>query len=67
VEGFSKRYKVHRLVYYEVCEDIHAAIQREKNIKKWNRQWKTELIEKNNPEWDDLYSEIVDGFPPARE
>jgi putative endonuclease len=67
VEGFSKKYKVYRLVYFEVCDDITAAIQREKHIKKWNRQWKTELIEKNNPEWDDLYSEIVKGFPRARE
>jgi putative endonuclease len=67
VEGFSKRYKVHRLVYYEVCDDITAAIQREKHIKKWNRRWKIDLIEKSNPEWNDLYPQIVDGLPPARE
>jgi putative endonuclease len=59
VEGFSKKYSVHQLVYFEVCEDVRTAIQREKNIKKWNRQWKIELIEKNNPEWKDLHCEII--------
>jgi putative endonuclease len=67
VEGFSKKYEIHRLVYFEVCEDIRAAIQREKNIKKWKRQWKIKLIEKNNPDWKDLYFVIVDGFPLSRE
>lgn len=54
VEGFTKRDGVHRLVYYEVHDDIQDAIQREKRIKKWNRQWKLELIEKGNPNWHDL-------------
>jgi putative endonuclease len=67
VEGFSKKYEIHHLVYFEVCEDVRAAIQREKNIKKWRRQWKIELIEKSNPDWNDLYFEIVDGFPLSRE
>jgi putative endonuclease len=67
VEGFSQKYGVHELVYFEACEDIGAAIEREKRIKKWNRQWKIELIEKNNPEWNDLYPSIVDGFPLSRE
>jgi len=67
VEGFSKKYKIHHLVYFEVCEDVRAVIQREKNIKKWKRQWKIELIEKNNPDWKDLYCEIVNGFPLSRE
>ena len=67
VEGFSQEYAVHELVYFEACEDIRTAIEREKRIKKWNRQWKIELIEKNNPEWNDLYPSIVDGFPLSRE
>jgi putative endonuclease len=67
VEGFSKKYDIHHLVYFEVCEDVRAAIQREKNIKKWKRQWKIELIEKSNPDWKDLYHQIVSGFPLSRE
>ena len=55
VEGFTKKYDVHVLVYYEVHNDIHNAIAREKRIKKWKRRWKIELIEKFNPEWKDLY------------
>ena len=57
-EGFTKRYGVHRLVWYEVHESMESAIQREGAIKKWNRAWKIELIEKNNPTWRDLYDEI---------
>lgn len=59
VEGFTKRYHTHNLVYFEPYEEINEAILREKRLKKWNRQWKMELIEKNNPEWKDLYSEII--------
>lgn len=59
VEGFTKRYQVHHLVYYEIYEDVRDAILREKRMKKWNRRWKIELIEKMNPEWKDLYAEIV--------
>jgi len=55
VEGFTKKYGVHQLVYYEQTEDVKSAIQREKQLKKWNRSWKIELIEKMNPEWKDLY------------
>jgi len=55
VEGFTKKYNVKTLVYYEWADDVRSAIQREKNLKKWNRKWKLELIEKENPEWDDLY------------
>ena len=58
VEGFTKRYRVHRLVWYEVHESMESAILREKVIKKWNRAWKIELIEKSNPTWRDLYDEI---------
>ena len=59
VEGFTKRYGVHRLVYYELHSDMLSAITREKQLKKWNRAWKLELIEENNPEWNDLWDEIV--------
>ena len=55
VDGFTKKYKVHQLVYYEVHGDVHEAILREKQIKKWNRDWKINLIEKDNPHWLDLY------------
>lgn len=54
VDGFTKKYNVHQLVYYEIHEDINAAILREKQMKKWNRQWKINLIEQNNPQWVDL-------------
>jgi putative endonuclease len=59
VEGFTKKYGVHRLVYYEMHEDMLSAITREKQLKKWNRAWKLELIEEKNPEWKDLWDEIV--------
>ena len=59
VEGFTQKYAVHALVYYEVHEDIREAITREKQIKKWNRSWKLRLIEEKNPEWRDLYNEII--------
>ncbi len=54
-EGFTKKYGVNRLVYFESTNDAGSAIQREKRLKKWNRQWKIALIEKDNPNWDDLY------------
>jgi len=59
VEGFTKRYGVHRLVYYELHDDMTSAIQREKQMKKWNRAWKLELIEKQNPNWQDLSEGII--------
>lgn len=59
VEGFSKKYGVHRLVYFEQFDDIENAIRREKRLKKWNRAWKVRLIEEKNPNWDDLYSSIA--------
>jgi len=58
VPGFTSAYHVHRLVYYEVHVDIYQAITREKQIKKWKRQWKINLIEKTNPEWKDLYPSL---------
>jgi putative endonuclease len=59
VSGFTQKYKVHDLVYYETTADINSAITREKQMKKWKRAWKIELIEKNNPEWRDLYFELI--------
>jgi len=58
-DGFSRKYGVHILVWYELHETMEDAIAREKAIKKWNRSWKLELIEKKNPEWRDLYEQIV--------
>lgn len=57
--GQSSRYHIHNLVYFEQHEDIDAAITREKRLKKWRRQWKIELIEQANPEWHDLYSDLL--------
>jgi putative endonuclease len=59
-EGFTKKYGVHRLVYYEPITDVNAAIKREKQMKKWKRQWKIELIEKENSNWDDLYEQLCE-------
>ncbi|MGH7835387.1 MAG: GIY-YIG nuclease family protein [Candidatus Binatia bacterium] len=59
LEGFTKRYGVHRLVYYELHGDMVSAINREKQMKKWNRAWKLEVIEKQNPEWRDLWQDIA--------
>ena len=55
VEGFTKKYNIHMLVYYEEFQYINDAIQREKQLKKWKREWKIALIEKDNPAWNDLY------------
>ena len=59
VEGHTKRYQIHRLVYFEVFSTARDAIQREKNIKHWPRAWKTRLIAQANPTWRDLYEEIA--------
>lgn len=58
-QGFTSKYNVHKLVYFEQFEDINEAILREKRIKKWKRNWKIKLIEKDNPEWEDIYHEII--------
>jgi putative endonuclease len=58
LEGFTKKYGVHYLVWYEATNDVQEAIQREKQMKKWNRQWKINLIESENPEWADLYERL---------
>ena len=59
-DGFTKRYGVHSLVWYEMHETMESAIRREKAIKKWRRAWKIELIEKENPEWRDLWPSVVE-------
>ena len=59
VKGFTQKYKVHQLVYFEQHQDMLTAITREKQLKKWNRDWKLALIEKSNPDWRDLWSDIV--------
>ncbi len=58
-EGFTKKYGVHRLVWYEATTSIEGAIWREKQMKKWCREWKIELIEKENPDWNDLYEGLL--------
>ncbi len=57
--GFTKRYAVKHLVYFEAFDDINATIRRETRLKKWNRKWKLDLIEAHNPEWKDLYEEVM--------
>jgi len=55
VEGFTRRYGVHRLVWFRAFDDVTAAIHREKQMKEWKRAWKVRLIQETNPNWDDLY------------
>ena len=64
IPGFTSRYGVHRLVWYEMADTMESAIRREKQLKKWNRDWKLRLIEERNPEWFDLA--IALGFALAR-
>ena len=61
LQGFTKKYNVHQLVYYEIHGDIHEAIAREKQLKKWNKQWKINLIEQDNPQWLDLANGLFTG------
>jgi putative endonuclease len=61
VPGFTKDYGVDRLVYFEIFDDIETAIMREKRMKEWQRAWKIKLIEKENPNWDDLYPGLAAG------
>ncbi|MEK7655552.1 MAG: GIY-YIG nuclease family protein [Patescibacteria group bacterium] len=58
MDGFTKKYGVHMLVHFEETSDIQSAITREKQLKKWNREWKMNLIEKHNSKWEDLYDEL---------
>jgi putative endonuclease len=57
--GFTKKYDIFKLVYFEQFDDVENAIKREKRLKKWNRAWKIRLIEERNPNWDDLYASIA--------
>ena len=59
VEGFTKKHQVHTLVHYELLDDMLSAITREKQLKKWNRDWKLKMIEKDNPTWRDLWKDIL--------
>lgn len=59
VESFTQKYDVHNLVYYEIFRNIQDAITREKNMKKWKRKWKMEMIEQFNPNWEDLYYTLI--------
>jgi putative endonuclease len=59
ISGFTDKYNLRSLVYFEMHNDMVSAITREKQLKKWNRQWKIELIEKQNPVWKDLYPSII--------
>ena len=61
VPSFTREHQYHLMVYFEEHQDIRRAMQRERNVKHWVRDWKVELIEKGNPEWDDLYGLIVGG------
>ncbi len=59
IKGFTTKYGVEKLVYFEQCGDIDVAIRREKRLKEWPRKWKLNLIEQNNPKWVDLYDDII--------
>ena len=59
VEGFTERYGIHQLVWYELHDTMKSAIDREKRLKEWKRRWKARLIESANPNWEDLYHIIV--------
>jgi len=59
IDSFTSKYNLKKLVYYEVFDDINEAIKREKQLKKWKRVWKIELIDKFNPTWKDLYLDLI--------
>ena len=61
VKGFTEKYNVTRLVYFEQHQDVLEAIKREKQLKKWSRQWKIDLIEEQNPEWEDFWDSLFRG------
>jgi putative endonuclease len=67
IPGFTKRYGLKRLVWYELDEVMTLAIQREKSLKEWPRQWKINLIERDNPHWDDLYPAVFEWTPVPRQ
>jgi len=59
IDGFTKKYNLHQLVYYQLADDMYAAITREKQLKNWRRQWKLNLVNTFNPAWDDLYEGLL--------
>lgn len=59
IDGFTKKYNIKKLVYFESTTDVGEAILREKRMKKWRRQWKIDLIEKQNPRWEDLFNDLI--------
>jgi putative endonuclease len=59
IKGFTKSYNLDKLVYFEDTNDVMSALTREKQIKKWRREWKIRLIEQSNPDWKDLYAELI--------
>lgn len=61
VDGFTKRYSLDKLVHFEILETMPLAIEREKQLKRWHRDWKINLIESSNPEWVDLYNDVASG------
>jgi putative endonuclease len=67
IAGFTQRYDVHRLVYFELHSEMLFAIAREKQLKRWKRQWKLKLIEAINPNWDDLYDELIGNSADQRQ
>lgn len=64
--AFTRTHRVHRLVWFEAFQDVRQAIQREKTLKTWPRDWKLNLIERTNPEWNDLYPALCDGTTERR-
>jgi putative endonuclease len=62
MSGFTKKYAVDKLVYYEESSDVNAAIAREKQLKRWKRAWKLKIIEEFNPNWEDLHNKLLTGF-----
>ena len=67
LKGFTKKYGLTRLVWYETHDDMTVAIHREKPLKEWPRQWKINLIERDNPRWDDLYDQVMNWTPAPRQ
>ena len=59
IEGFTNKYRVHKLVYWEQSQSVESALQSEKQLKKWKRQWKLALIEEHNAKWQDLYEQVL--------
>jgi putative endonuclease len=67
VPGFTRKYGIHRLVWFDSTPDVRTAIAREKQIKKWRRAWKLDLIERSNPDWADLYDGLSEGSDDGRD